>query len=275
MKRTKHYVKLPSYVVLIVAILFFIFPIYWAVATSFKEAKLAFSESPVWLFKTRFENYKVVIFERNLPRFLINSVIVTLLSTLLTLALGVCVGYSIAIRKIKGGNQIASWILSLRMVPPIVTAVPIYLIARRLNLLDTHLVLILVYAFMNLPVASWLIKSYFEDIPLELEEAAIVDGCTYSQALVKIILPLASPGIAATGVICAIFAWNEFLYANILTGNVANTAPVALTAYATPVGILWGEIFAAGSLIMLPVIVAGLALQRYLVRGLTLGALKE
>ncbi len=264
-----------TWVIIVFAIFFFVFPIYWAVSTSFKAPKEAFSEKPVWIFQPTLENYKIVLLEKNFSKFLINSVITTAFSTVLTLILGGSVAYAVSRYKIRGSKQILSWILSLRMIPPIVTVVPIYLLARNLGLLDTRLVLIIMYTFMNLPLSVWLIKSFLEDIPRELEESAMVDGCSRTGAFFRITLRLAVPGIIATGMICIIFAWNEFLYANILTGAVASTAPVALTAYATPVGTLWGQIFASGTLIVLPITVIGLIFQKYLVRGLTLGALKE
>lgn len=264
-----------SYIILIIAALFFLFPIYWMITTSLKESKLAFSDFPVWFFKITLENFQVILYERGFANFLANSIIVTIFSTILTIILGGCIAFSVTRFRVIGSKFIMSWILSLRMIPPITAVVPIYLLAKSLNILDTYLVLILIYTFMNLPIAVWLIKSFLGDIPQDLEEAARIDGCSHVQAFIRITLPLAMPGIIATAIICIIFAWNEFLYANILTGTVAKTAPVALTAYATPVSILWGQIFASGTLVILPVTIVGLIFQKYLVRGLTLGALKE
>lgn len=263
-----------SYIVLVVAVLVSLFPIYWMITTSFKIAKQAFAATPVWFFRPTLQNFRMVLLERNLPKFLANSFIVTIFSTFLTLFLAGNISYAVSRYKVPGSKNLLFWILSLRMIPPIVAAVPIYLLMQKLGLLDTHLVLVLIYTFMNLPLAVWLIKGFLEDIPLELEESAMVDGCSRLQAFIRIALPLIIPGMIATGMICMIFAWNEFLFANILTGFLAKTAPVALTAYATPVGILWGQIFAAGTILIVPVTIIGLVFQRYLVRGLTFGALK-
>lgn len=270
----KRTIKILSYVVVIAACLFFLFPIYWTLVTSLKTRLDAFSSIPVWFFKPTFKNYQIIFFEKNFAYYLKNSVIVVAFSTVIGLLLGVTSAYYFARLKVYGRENILFWILSLRMIPPIVAVLPIYLIMRNIGLLDSRISLIIMYVFMNLPLIVWIMKSFFDEIPNEIEESAMVDGCSRFTAFIKVILPLSKPGIMATSMISVIFSWNEFLYANILSGSFSKTAPVGLTEYATPVGIMWGQISAASIVTILPVVILALFLQKYLVRGLTLGAVK-
>jgi multiple sugar transport system permease protein len=215
-----------------------------------------------------------VLLERGFLHYIQNSLVIGLVSTLLTLALAVTVAYPLARYALRGDRQLTSWILSLRIIPPIVSVVPLYIIFSRVNLVDQYPGLVIMYTFMNLPLAVWMLRGFFADIPRELEEAALVDGSTPIGSFFRIALPLVAPGLVATGMLALIFCWNEFLFANVLTAARTKTTPVGLTEYATPVSVLWTQIMAAGTVVVLPVLAIGVFIQRYLVRGLALGAVK-
>ncbi|MDF3039717.1 MAG: mannitol transporter permease [Thermomicrobiales bacterium] len=263
-----------TYAVGVLALLLFLFPIFWMVLTSFKTTAQAITSVPILVFTPTLENYREVLLGRNFLHYIQNSLVIGLVSTLLTLALAVTVAYPLARYKLKGDRHLTSWILSLRIIPPIVSVVPLYIIFSRVNLTDQYPALIIMYTFMNLPLAVWMLRGFFADIPRELEEAALVDGSTPIGSFFRIALPLVAPGLAAAGMLSLIFCWNEFLFANVLTAARTKTAPVGLTEYATPVSVLWTQIMAAGTVVVLPVIAMGVFIQRYLVRGLALGAVK-
>jgi multiple sugar transport system permease protein len=252
----------------------FLLPVIWMVSTALKTNADAFRAVPVWFFDPTLDNFRAVLSRGLFGRFLSNSAIAALSSTAFALVLGASLAYPLARLKIPGARHIAFWILSLRILPPIVIVLPIFVLFSQIGLSGSLVSLVILYTFMNLPLATWLLISFFSEIPEELEHAAMVDGAGRIRAFVSITLPLSFPGLIATGTLTTIFAWNEFLFANILTGALSRTAPVALTQYVTPVGIQWTEIMAAGTLVVLPVWIGALAVQRYLVRGLTMGALK-
>ncbi|MBA3415838.1 MAG: carbohydrate ABC transporter permease [Chloroflexia bacterium] len=257
-----------------VALLIFLFPIFWMVLTSFKTTAQAFTSDPVLVFQPTLKNYREVLFDRGFVAYIRNSLLIGLLATLLTLVLGVTIAYPLARYTLRGGRQITSWILSLRIIPPIVSIVPLYIIFSRLNLVDRYPALIIMYTFMNLPLAVWMLRGFFAEVPRELEEAALVDGSSPVGGFFRIVLPLVVPGLVATGMLSLIFCWNEFLFANVLTAARTKTAPVGLTEYATPVSVLWTQIMAAGTVVVLPVLAVGVFIQRFLVRGLAVGAVK-
>jgi len=263
-----------QFIVIIIAMLIFIFPIYWMVLTSLKNQTDAFTAVPKWFFSVTYDNYKTVLLERDFLKYLLNSFYVSLISTILAVLLGSGIAYPFARYKLAGSKNILTWILTLRIVPPIVTIMPIYLLFSKMNLLDTYISLIAMYTFMNLPLAVWLLYGFFKEVPGEIEESALVDGCNRFTAFFKVIFPIVGPGLVSAGLLSFIFAWNEFLFANVLSGPNVRTAPVGLNEYATPVSVLWGQIAAAGTLIIMPIAIITIALQRKMVRGLTMGAVK-
>lgn len=263
-----------TYGVGVLALLLFLFPVFWMAITSIKNTEQAFRSQPVWFFSPSFENYRQVLLERNFINYIGNSVLVGVVATLATLLLAMTIAYPLARYSPKGEHQITAWILSLRIIPPIVSVIPLYIIFSRLNLVDRYPALIIMYTFMNLPLAVWMLRGFFAEIPRELEEASLVDGNTVMGTFLRVVLPLVTPGLVSTGMLALIFCWNEFLFANVLTAARAKTAPVGLTEYATPTGVLWTQIMAAGTVVVLPVLVAGVFIQRYLVRGLAAGAVK-
>ncbi|GGG01689.1 carbohydrate ABC transporter permease [Paenibacillus abyssi] len=263
-----------QYIIVIIAMVFFIFPIVWMFLTSLKNQIDAFASTPQWIFLATLDNYRMILFERDFALYLLNSLYVSFLSTVLAIFLGSGIAYPFARYRLKGGKNVMTWILTLRIVPPIVSVLPIYLVFSQIGMLDSYTSLVLMYTFMNLPLAVWLLYGFFKDVPHEIEESALVDGCNRFTAFFRVIFPIIGPGLVSAGLLSFIFAWNEFLFANILSGPHVRTAPVGLNEYATPVSMLWGQIAAAGTLIIIPVAIITLILQRKMVRGLTMGAVK-
>ncbi|WP_419875460.1 carbohydrate ABC transporter permease [Candidatus Pristimantibacillus sp. PTI5] len=262
------------YAIAIAAVIVFVFPILWMILTSFKTQNDAFTTVPKWIFTVTLDNYKAVLTDGKFVKFLWNSLFVAGVSTILALILGCGIAYPYARYHLKGTKNVLTWILTLRIVPPVVSILPIYLVFSQIGLLDSYTSLILMYTFMNLPLAVWLLYGFFKDIPGEIEESALVDGNNRFTAFFRVIFPIIGPGLVSTALLSFIFAWNEFLFANILSGPSVQTAPVGLNEYATPVSILWGQIAAAGTIIITPVAIITLILQRKMVRGLTMGAVK-
>lgn len=252
----------------------FIGPVLWMVVTAFKTSNQAFSQDPVFLFAPTLDNFVQVLGGSQFGYALINSLQVSIISALLAVLLGSGIAYPLAKFRFRGKQQLSSWILSLRIIPPIVTIIPLFLMMRSVGLNGTLLSIILLHTFMNLPLAVWLLRGFYAEVPKELEEAAAIDGLSRLSTFVRIVLPLAMPGVASTALLSFVFSWNEFLFANILSGAYTRTATVALTEFVTPVGTEWTRIMAAGTIVAVPVWLAALAAQKYLVRGLTLGAVK-
>jgi multiple sugar transport system permease protein len=187
--------------------------------------------------------------------------------------LGALASYSLSRFK-TGGENFSFWILSTRMFPPVAAALPLFLIFKQFKLLDTHLALIIANTIFNLPFVIWLLKGFFDELPAELEEAALIDGCSPWGAFVRVAMPLITPGLVATSLFSFIFAWNEFMFALLLTRRTVRTLTIIVPSLVGGHEILWGEIAAIGTVAIIPGIALSLLLQRYLVRGLTLGAVK-
>ncbi|MGH9659468.1 MAG: carbohydrate ABC transporter permease [Bryobacteraceae bacterium] len=253
-------------------------PIWWLVTISLKRDIDHFAYPPLWWnFSPTLEHYVDAFTARSFGRYLVNSALVTAGSTLLALLLGIPAAYGLARFSWPGAwrERLAFWLLSTRMLPPIVTIVPLFLMMREVRLLNSLAGLGLVYTAFNLPFVIWMMRGIFDEIPLELEEAARLDGETRMGALLRITLPLARGGLAATAVFCAVVAWNEFLFALILTQTEsAITLPVGIASRVTQYEIRWGAMSAAGVVAMLPVLVFAALAQRHLVRGLSMGAVK-
>ncbi len=254
--------------------LLFIGPILWMITTAFKTGNQAFSTEIQWFFTPTLSNFERVLQGTSFGFALVNSLQVSIISSVVALLLASGIAYPIARFDFKGRSGLAGVILSLRIVPPIVTIIPLFLLLQSVGLNGSLTAIILLHIFMNLPLAVWLLRGFYEDVPKELEEAAQLDGLGHLSTFFRIVLPLAAPGVAATGLLCFVFSWNEFLFANILSNATSQTVTVSLTQYVTPVGTQWTQIMAAATLVALPVWLAALAAQKYLVRGLTLGAVK-
>lgn len=252
----------------------FLFPVLYLVLTSLKTQVDAFKYPPVWIFTPTFSNYTEVFDLYPFGRFLVNSLVVASGSTIVAVLLGAMAAYALARFTFRRSKDLAFWILSIRMTPPVAAIIPIFIIMRMLGLLDTWASMIIAYSTMNLPFATWLLRGFFREIPRELDESALVDGCSWFTAFLRVALPLAAPGLVVTAIFVFIFSWNEFLFALILTATNSETLPVAVTGFIRETGIMWGHMAAAGVVIMMPMVLFSLAVQRYMVRGLTMGAIK-
>lgn len=261
-------------VALLGLITFLLLPILWIISTSLKSTNQTFAVPPVFVFKPTFEHYRTIFTEGNVPHSLLNSLLVATSSSLLALVLGTPAAYALARFDFRGKSHLWFWIISNRFISPIVVAIPFFLLARDLNLLNTRLALVLVYLTFNLPLVIWLSIDQFRSVPREIEQAALTDGAGPWRVFASIALPLAIPGVAVSGILCFVFSWNEFLFSLVLTQEQARTAPVEAANFMTGFGVRWGEMMATGTVIVLPVVLFAALASRYLVRGLTMGAVK-
>jgi sorbitol/mannitol transport system permease protein len=205
---------------------------------------------------------------------LINSLSASVISTLVVLVLSIPAAYALSIRPVRKWTDVLFFFLSTKMLPVVAGLLPIYLIAQNIGLLDNVYMLVILYTSMNLPIAVWMMRSFLAEVPVEVLEAAALDGCGLFRTLRTIVIPMVLPGIAATSLICFIFSWNELLFARVLTATVAQTAPVFLTSFVTSQGLFLAKVCAAAIAVSLPVLIAGFAAQDKLVQGLSLGAIK-
>lgn len=267
-----------KYAFVLFAVVAALTPVYWMVTISFKSDVDQFAVPPRWFdFTPTLVHYKDAFLGRSFGQYLVTSAIVAVMSTVCALVVGTLAAYALARFRLphKLDTRLALWILSTRMFPPIVTAVPLFLMMRDLRLLNTKASLIIVYTAFNLPFVVWMMRGFFLEVPREMEEAARVDGDSRIGALWRVVLPLVVPGLAATAVFCLIISWNEFLFALVLTQtDAAMTLPVGIAGRVTQYEIKWGVMSAAGVVAMVPILVFAIAVQRYLVRGLSLGAVK-
>lgn len=258
---------------LLLALAFFLGPVLWIAMTAFKSQREVFSFPPVFIP----EQIDLRHFRATLAgtggRALQDSLAVASMATGFSLLVGVPASYALSRFQI-GGERLPLWILSIRMFPPVVAAIPLFLLYRRIGIIDTRVGLMLAYLTFNVPFVVWMMKGFFDDLPSELEDAARVDGANRWQAFSRIALPLSVPGLVSTALLCFVFAWNEFLLALFLTRTNVVTLPVALSSLVGGHLTLWGQIGALAVVAILPVVILAVVLQRYVVRGLTLGAVK-
>ncbi|MDK2897591.1 MAG: multiple sugar transport system permease protein [Candidatus Atribacteria bacterium] len=263
---------------------FFLFPVYWLVTTAFKQSEDWFTWPPSFFPSTwTLGNFlgleggffgSVTTSISTITPYLRNSVVVAVSVALISTAIAALAAYAISRYKI-GGMGFISWIISIRMLPPIAAALPLYVIFSHLHLVDTWWALIAAHLLFTTPFSTWILITFFNDIPRELDEAAYVDGASPGQAFLKIALPLGMPGLAACATLSFVQSWGEFLMALVLTtSDNAQTLPIYLGRFITGWRIAWGPLAAAGLVTMIPVIVFSLIMQRYLLRGLTFGAVK-
>jgi len=254
------------------AIIFF-FPVFWMVLTSFKSEAAAYTNPPKFIFHPTLDQYKAV-FSAGMGPFLANSAIATVISVLLVLLLATPAAYALSMRPVGRWRDALFFFISTKMLPVVAAIVPIYLAVRDIGMLDSIPTLIVLYTAMNLPIAVWMMRSFFLEVPSEILEAAPIDGANLRHELSEVVLPVVAPGLAATALICAIFAWNEFFFALNLTSIRAATMPVFLVSFVTSEGLFWAKLAAAATLASVPVLIAGWIAQRQLVRGLSMGAIK-
>ncbi|WP_407649468.1 carbohydrate ABC transporter permease [Goodfellowiella coeruleoviolacea] len=256
----------------VVAVLF-VFPLVWMVLTSFKQEADAYTDPPRLFFTPTLDQFARVLDRGFLP-YLGNSAFVTVLSTLFVLLLGVPAAYALSLAPVRGTSNALGFFLSTKMLPIVAAIIPLYVIAQNVQLLDNVWALVVLYTAMNLPLAIWMMRSFFLEVPKEVIEAGQMDGARLPTLLLRVVLPVVAPGIAATALICVIFSWTEFFYAVNLTSARAGSVPVFLVGFITSEGLYWAQLSAAALLASLPVVIVGWIAQNYLVRGLSMGAVK-
>lgn len=256
---------------LIVALL--LFPVFWMLTMMLKPEDIMFARPTVWIFAPTLDHFDYVIAKGFLTN-LWTSCVVASMSTVLVVLLGTPAAYAFARFEMWRRDDLFLFVLATRMAPPVALVIPFYLIYSKVGLLDTYLGLILAYLTFNLSFYIWVLRSYCREVPRELEEAAMVEGYSRLSVLFKVTLPLLRPGIVSTAVLSFIFAWNEFLYAFMLGGKEVQTLPVAIPTLITTQGVKWGEVSIVSIFALVPVFLVVFFLQRHIVRGLTLGALK-
>lgn len=253
--------------------LLFFFPIFWIGLISVRQEVDAGTFPPKWTAPFTLSNYGEV-FTAGAKNFLLNSVIASLLSTIVVLILAYPAAYALSIKPIHKSKDVLAFFLSTKFLPPIASLLPLYLILQKIHLLDNIFALAVLYIAMNLPLSVWMLRSFLKEIPKDLVEAAELDGASTVKILYKVLAPISMPGIAATALMCFIFTWNEFLLAINVTGFGAATAPVYLVGFVTAEGLFFAHLAAVSIVVSLPVVIAGWAAQDKLVRGLSLGAVK-
>jgi multiple sugar transport system permease protein len=254
-------------------LLVMLLPFLWLLQMSFKPTPLILEFPPRLLFAPTLEHY-VALWKDGFPESFVNSLVTASASTLLALLLGTPAAYALSRWRGRGRFGLGLSILLARMAPPIAFTIPFFLAYRWLGLQDTRTGLVLIYMTFNLPLVIWMMQPFFDAVPASLEEAALMDGAGFATVFIEIVLPVASAGIAATAILCFLYAWNDFFFALILTRTEARTAPVAVVNFMNYEGWEWGKIAAGGSLVMAPVLVFSLLVRKYLVSGLTAGAVK-
>ncbi|WP_460497748.1 carbohydrate ABC transporter permease [Glycomyces tarimensis] len=255
------------------AALVFFFPVLWMFISGFKQEAQASTDPPTFFFQPTLDQFEAIL-GREFTPFLLNSLMASVGSTILVIVLATPAAYALSLAPIPKWKDSLFFFISTRFMPPAAIILPLYIIANNVGVLDNATMLSLVYTAMNLPIAVWMIRSFLLEVPAAVLEAAKVDGAGFLTEMRKIILPMIAPGLAATALICFIFAWNEFFFAVSLTSTRAATVPVFLTGFITSEGLFLARLSAAATMAAFPVILAGWVAQKWLVRGLTMGAVK-
>ncbi len=248
-------------------------PVIWMATMTVKPEDEMFARPTVWLFTPTLEHFRYIV-EFGFILNLMTSIIVATVSTALVVVIGTPAAYAFSRFEMKRRDDMFLFILATRMAPPVALVIPFYLIYAKFGLIDTYAGLIIAYLTFNLSFYVWVLRGFCRDVPVDLEEAAMVEGYPRWQVLLKVTVPILRPGIISTAVLSFIFAWNEFLYAFMLGGRAVKTLPVAISTLITAQGVKWGELSIVGTFALLPVLIVVFTLQRYIVRGLTLGAVK-
>jgi len=274
MDKNKRIFRIIFYPILAIIVGAELFPIFIIVTTSFKTNIEIWTSSSFLILRPTLENYIGVFIERPFTKYIFNSLIIALSSTAISVIFGAVASYGFTRFKFPGNRLLNIGVLISRLIPPIALSIPIFLLMKNLRLLDTHLALIIAHTTFNLSFAIWLMIPFFQKIPLELEDAARIDGCSRFGAFRKVFIPLAAPGLITTSIFCFILSWNEFLFALVLTSSEAKTAPLAISGYIGQFGLDWAKMTAGATVMLIPALVFTLALQKYFVEGLTFGILK-
>jgi sorbitol/mannitol transport system permease protein len=256
----------------IVGILFF-FPVLWMVLTSFKTEAQAYTNTPSIIFSPTLSQYRSV-FDSGVGPYFANSAFATIVSTILVLVLATPCAFALSLRPVRKTRDVLFFFISTKMLPVVAAIIPLFVVAEDLHMLDNIWTMVILYTAMNLPIAVWMMRSFFLEVPGELLEAADMDGAPLRRTMVEVILPVIAPGLAATALICCIFSWNEFFFAVNMTAANAATVPVFLVGFISSEGLYFAQLAAAATVATVPVILAGWVAQRQLVRGLSFGAIK-
>lgn len=251
-------------------------PLLWILVTSFKTDADAYSVPIRWIsFHWTTVNYQTVFSKNSMLSNLMNSVAVAAVSSAISLVIGIPAAYALSRFRMKHRNGLSNWILSTRMAPAIVAALPYYVLSRKIGLYDTRTLLVAMHVLIILSWVIWMMRSFFDDIPVSIDESCMVDGCGRLRCLVRVILPLSRSGIVATLIYALILSWNEYYFAFVLTSTRAQTMPASINQFLTVSGLMWGQMCAAGVVIMLPILIFVFFTQKNLIRGLTMGSVKE
>jgi len=254
---------------------FFLIPIFWLITTSFKFGREAFAIPPKWFtFDFTLKNYTQLLESSKTLMFVKNSLIISVFTTILSLLLGVPAGYAIARSRSRLLNTSSYFFLIILMIPPVAMLIPFYLIMRDMSLLGTYQSVIILDTVFDASFVVWMMRSYFADVPQEMEEAALVDGASKFTSFVKVALPLSIPGIISSAIYCIIFSWNDFLFALMLTNPKTKTIPLGILASFSAIEISWGQMAAMSMFAIIPALFISLGLNRYFIQGLTMGASK-
>jgi multiple sugar transport system permease protein len=265
--------RVTPYVLLLFILLWTLVPIGWMLLSSFKNATDVLSSTPLITFKPTLVNYAgLVSGGNNILSYFRSSILAAGISTIIATTLGCLAGYGLARSSFRGKRHLAFWIISTRMAPIAAVILPLFIGFTFLHLINTVWGLIVAYLSFNLPFAIWIMNAFCADLPTGIEEAARVDGASRFQTFWRIALPMTAPGIVTTAILCLVFSWNDYAFAVTFAGPGSQTLPVAASQLITQTGVNWGQLTAIGTVVALPMVVVGLAVRRYLVRGLTLGA---
>jgi len=258
----------------LLSLLFVLFPIYWLIITAFKPEKYVYSNA--FIFPPVLDNFRSIFTGSPLDftPFLINSLVISFATVLIAVPLAVMAAYVLSRYVFKGSTALLIWFLATQFLPPVVVVIPFFTLFRQLGIIDTRLSLVIINLSLTVPYAVWMLKGFVDSLPTEIEQAALVDGCTEFQVLRYITIPLMMPGIITTAVFSFIIAWNEFLYALVLTRDAATTMTVGLLTTVTHRGVQWEWMSAAGIMVMIPIFILSLFIRKYFVEGLTMGAVK-
>lgn len=259
--------------VLILALAWTVVPLFWMLLGSFKGPGDVTSRTPEWVFTPTLQNYVNLFGPGNdLGSYLMHSVVAAVGTSIIATVLGTLGGYGLARTPFRGKRGLSFWFISTRMAPIAAVVLPLFLVFRLAGLIDTLPGLILAYLTFNLPFAIWIMSAFFDAIPPSLEEAAKVAGCTPWQTFWHVALPLTRAGLVTTAVLCLVFSWNDYVFATVIAGPNSQTLPIAATQLVTQTGVDWGQLTAIGTIVVVPMVLVGLAVRRWLVTGLTLGA---
>ena len=272
-RSTKQLLDLLQFLIILVAAIVILVPIYWIVSGAFKQQVDIFQLK--LLFTPTFENFKIIFQDPyHLHEKLLNSTLIAFFTVIIAIPLATMAAYSFSRFRMKGERIMFVTILATQFVPAVVIVLPFFILFRDLGILDTRLALVLVNLSLIMPFAIWMIKGFMDSIPIETEEAAMVDGSSRIQVIINVVVPMALPGVITAAIFCFILAWNEFLFAVIITTNKAVTLPVGLSMFHAEEGVLWHLISAAGIMIMMPMFVLATLIQKHFVQGMTMGAVR-